>query len=217
MTYAWADVETTGTRVSAGSEIWEIGVVVRHDEAGPDDPDDEYCWQIRPNLVPADPVSLGIGGYYQRCQIADRPPGSARLTFSSEPGRCMAGLGAGDRVAGADGGKRTSAWDVATVLAPLLAGVTLSGHNIPFDADHLRVFLRENGQCLAADWALLDTGTLVRGWALGRGIKVPPGHLHLRDAIILAGLDPETYDLHQALEDARACRDIYDAVTGREL
>lgn len=203
------DTETSGIRPDAGAEIWELAAVVRDiTELTETDRirklhDDEYVWHFRPLLAQADPFALRVGGYYERCSVRGLQPGAAKCI--TEPGSAP------------DGDRPLS--EPATVaagkVARLLDGAHLIAANPAFDAGHLDALLRKHGECLTVDYHYTDVGSLVRGWALGSfaGADVP-FPLKLDAAAKLARVDPDAYDRHSALGDARLVRDIYDAVTG---
>jgi hypothetical protein len=101
--------------------------------------------------------------------------------------------------------------ELAGQVARMLSGAHLVAANPAFDAGHLAAFLRANGECLTADYHLTDLGSLVRGWAAAQG-GTPPFPLKVASAAAIVGLNPEDYEAHTALGDARMARDIYDAV-----
>lgn len=207
MRIVFADVETTGIRPDMGAEIWELGLIVRDVETLTADyeirkaEDEEWAWHLRPDLTRADPMALGIGGYYERNSARRLPPGMARrIAEPAEEERDRAAIGTGL---------------VAAFLAETLSGAHLVAANPGFDAGHLDALLRRHGEVLAADYHYTDLGSLVRGWAHGSFANpVVPWPLKLADAARLARIDPGDYDLHTALGDARLARDVFDAVTG---
>lgn len=217
------DCETT--RIKPGpATIWELAVIRRGDGwCG-----ETWLWQIRPDLADADPAALRIGGYYERCGVQGAALGEVRVMPVD-----------GDGGEAVYSGSR----ELARSLVHMLDGAVIVGANPQFDVGHLDAFLRANGECLTADYHLTDIGSLVLGWAHGKhagylgvidvvreshrqqdcgGIGTgepyprpriaPP--LKLADAARIAGIDPDSYDAHTALGDARLVRDIYDAVTG---
>jgi hypothetical protein len=179
--------------------IWELALIVRDQGRV----DHELVWHIRPDVSSASAGSLGVGGYYERCQALRLPTGSGKLIRDS----------ADDL--GDPPGALTGA-QVAGQIAPLLSKAILIGANAgSFDVPHLDAYLRAQGECLAADYHYLDIGSLVLGWAHGgRSAELPARPVKLTDAITLTGLDLAGYPAHQGLSDARAVRDIWDTVTG---
>lgn len=203
----WADCETTGTRPDRGSEIWELALVIRDitpltgEHETHRATDGEWLWHIRPDLTRADPFALKVGGYYERCRVRALAPGTAkRLTQPEDVEADPAAI---------------EAHHVAHCVANLLSGAHLLAANPAFDAGHLEAFLRQYGECLGTDYHLTDIGSLVRGWALGSFATVDlPWPLKLDRAAQLARINPDDYERHSALDDARLIRDVYDAVAG---
>jgi hypothetical protein len=196
----WGDAETTGIRPDMGAEIWELALIVR-DEPGSAVSDEEWAWHIRPGLAHADPTALKIGGYYERCRVRGLAPGIGRRVTQPPD------VDPDPAVIDAEG--------IAQCVAGLLNGAHLIAANPAFDAGHLDAFLRRTGECLTADYHYTDIGSLVRGWAHGSFANpVVPWPLKLADAARLARIDPDHYEVHTALGDARLARDVFDAVTG---
>jgi DNA polymerase III epsilon subunit-like protein len=190
--YVFVDTETTGLDPDR-CEIWEIGAILRDD----DQPDMEYCWQIRPALVGAEPVGLRIGRYYQRLH----------------PDLLGAGYGVARRIAhphGVPGDghtlERTSAGEIAADLAHLLDGAFLVGAVPWFDERFLQRFFAVNNQAATNHYHLVDVETLAAG-----ALKLTPKWDF--DAVLAAyGLVYDEADRHTALGDARMARDLFDAV-----
>jgi hypothetical protein len=194
----FADCETSGIRVDRGSEAWEIALIVRDPALGRPG-DTEYLWHLRPS-GPMDPESLKIGGYHERCSVRYERPGMAR-----------------DELRG--GREPVTDWAVAFDIASLLAGAHLIGTNPWFDAAHLIALLENHGRPFDADYHYTDIGSLVRGYIHGQvdGNYPLPWPLKLTMAAALVGLNPDVYEAHTALGDARLARDIFDRVcTGGE-
>ena len=185
------DCETVSL-IPGPATIWELAVIVRA-EGG----DDEYLWQIRPDLTTAHPISLTIGGYYKRCLISSCAPGSVKVITSPE--ECPYPL------------LPKGACELAASLAPTLAGAHIIATNPGFDTDHVAAFLRANGECPTWDYHLTDIASLVRGHAAAAGRSLP-FPLKVTDAAAAVGIDSSAYDAHTALGDTRLVRDIFDAV-----
>lgn len=154
----------------------------------------EQQWFIKPNLATADPYALRVGRYYER--TADLLPPLSRK----------------------QGPKWSDPEKAAAEMARLLDGATLLGHNPPFDTAFIGAFLRRHGHVLAADHHLIDTGTLVTGFAAGRrstGLLQPwPAGKHLSDMARTMGIDPSGFEQHTALGDARLAMAVYRTVMG---
>jgi hypothetical protein len=225
MRLAYVDCETVSLKPGPAT-MWEVALIIR-DEPGSAASDTEWVWQMRPDLTTADAGALKIGGFHQRCTVpAGYEPGDAKLVHGDEADSAFNTVQPG--------------WRVAQDIANYLDGAVLVGANVgSFDVPHLDGYLRAHGECLAADYHYLDIGSLVMGWAAGkasgfrgacellRGLhskscdlpvpepeKFPPltGPLKLNAAAQLAGLNPDDYEAHTALGDARLVRDIWDAV-----
>lgn len=178
--------------------IWELALILRDG----DHVDCEMVWHIRPDVPAGSAISVGIGGYYERCAARVLPCGSGKLIHDSDDDL-------GDPPSVRSGG------EIAAYIAPMLSKTTLVGANIgSFDVQHLDAFLRAHGECLAADYHYLEIESMAYGWALGRGLPEPSWPLKLHGALRICGHEPDSYRAHEALEDARAVRDIYDTVMG---
>ncbi|MHB1593886.1 MAG: hypothetical protein ACYCO9_06420 [Streptosporangiaceae bacterium] len=190
MKLAVIDTETTGTD-PARHHLWEIGLIIREDDAPPA----EYAWQVCPDLAGADPDALRIGGYQDRCRVAGRAPGTA-ATITAPPGT--------PEITGAAG--------LAELLALLLDGAVLAGINVQFDRDFTAAFLARHGEILTADYHLIEVCSLAAGWlaCAGRPAASPWRSDDLARAL---GVDPAGYARHSALADARYAAAIYDAAT----
>jgi hypothetical protein len=215
MNVIFGDLETVDLDPGPGS-IWEVAIICRDD---PDHRDHEYVWHLKPDLsnrFTSNGGAAGIGGYYERCHAQRLDFGEGAIIHNSAwpRGKSLAESPFYPASVPVDA-TPVAARSIAGTLARMLAGATLVGANFgSFDAPHVDAFLRANGHILAADYHYIDIGSLVRGWAHGKGITVPDGPLKLNGALILAGLEPGHYDAHKGLHDARACRDIWDVVTG---
>lgn len=203
MTTAFIDCETTDIEPGPFT-IWELALILREDEG----PDREVVWQMRPDTGSADANALRLNRYYERCKpdVRSAPEGFGVLV--SDTGAVTTDL---ERLSGAR---------IAAGVAEYLAGAVLVGANVgSFDVQHLDRYLRYHGECLVADYHFLDLGSLVLGWTFGQdaGRRLEAGQLAplgMADCVELAGLNPASYQAHQALDDARSVRDVWDVVTG---
>lgn len=223
------DTETTGLDTEV-HEVWEVGLIVREApfvgegsgaaaSRGTRWCDTEYRWLLPVDLGRADPVALRIGGFHHR-----HPQGHRFNPNTTEDQTAAAVVVTADRVE-----------QFARALARLTAGRHLVGAVVSFDEERLRKLLKANGACPEWHYHLVDSEALAAGW-LARRSKTPlPGYeegspaARLTAGHILAmatppwdsnelsmavGVDPEDYDRHTALGDARWARDLYDAVMG---
>lgn len=192
---AFVDIETTGLDPDS-HEVWEVGLILPGGA--------EHSWQLPVDLGRADPMALAISRFHER-----------RLAFDLI-----------DSLAG-------FAWEFAT----LTRGLHLAGACVSFDADRLWRLLRSNHGCPMWHYHLVD----VEGMAAGavsercryeandgksRGtIRVdrPDGtvnHIDGRppwsseDLSRAVGVNPDDYERHTAIGDARWARAIYRAVLG---
>jgi hypothetical protein len=179
--------------------IWELALILRDENHV----DCEMVWHMRPDVPAGSAISLGIGGYYERCRARRFPAGTGTLVHDSDDDT-------------GEPASRQSGSEIAAYLAPVLSKATLVGANVgAFDVQHLDAWLRAHGECLAADYHYLEIESLAYGWALARSLPEPSWPLKLTGALRVCGLDPATYRAHEGLEDVRAVRDIYDVVMGR--
>ena len=196
------DVETTGLSPERHF-AWDIAAAA---EDGT-----ERQWFVRPDLRTADPFALRIGRYYERTASLLPPLSRKQGPKWSDPAKA------------------------AMEIACLLDGAVLLGHNPQFDAAMIGAFLHRQGHVLTADHHQVDTGTLVTGFMAGlrRGFQdtaagtrtsataalldarypLPKGR-HLADMARAVGVDPDAYEAHTALGDARLALAVYRAVMG---
>jgi len=182
---AFVDTETTGLDPDL-HEIWEVGLILR-DTNGIDG---EHTWQLPVDLGRADPIALNIGQFHER---REEPMPFVR--------------------------------DFARVFADLTRGAHLVGAVISFDEERLRRLLRANGECPMWHYHLVDVEALAAGYLACRYRGLSPDGPHDdRHALarppwdsnrlsLAVGVNPEQFDRHTALGDARWARAIYDAVT----
>lgn len=199
---AFVDIETTSLDRER-AQVWEVGLILRSDIGSGDQMDVEYEFQLEVDLGDADPQSLAICRFYDRYH----PP-------KYEPDATTADLVAGGAIAY----NAQSAW--AADFVRLTAGAHFVGNVPSFDDHHLQRLIRRSGHCPMWHYHLIDVESLVAGhltaaperFPMGRAPRVawPPW-----DSAALsrfAGVDPDTFDRHTALGDARWARALYDAV-----
>jgi hypothetical protein len=206
MSICFVDTETTGLDPD-GHEIWEVGLIT------PDG--DEHEWQLPVDLSRADPIALNIGRFHER-RWEEPEPGP--IDVISRDGRCL----------------QTPLVRFARRFVNLSRGHHLAGAVVSFDAERLWKLLRANGQCPMWHYHLIDVEALAAGWLMGRGQLVPemrleadPSARELLEGIGIAtppwdsnvlscavGVDPDQFDRHTALGDARWAKAVYEAVMG---
>jgi DNA polymerase III epsilon subunit-like protein len=99
---------------------------------------------------------------------------------------------------------------VAADVARLTAGAHLVGAVPSFDAGFLDPFLRRFGYCGAWHYHVVCAETLVAG-----RLQLPPPW-DSQDLSRQMGVDPDQFERHTALGDARWAKALYDAVMGAE-
>lgn len=232
------DTETTGLDPDR-HEIWEVGVVVREEPSEEertaasrvgktiDTERAEYLWQLPVDLSRADPIALNIGRFFDR-----RGPTGTTSYFP--------GLDAFDQSGEISQTGQTIGPKVVhpgnmpwwcDQFARLTWGAHLVGAVVSFDADRLARLLRKNFACGGWHYHLIDVEALAVGFAIGRchgmavagditryGGAVDAAHLARTlpwDSSGLSravGVDPDQFDKHTALGDARWAEAVYDAV-----
>lgn len=196
-TIAWLDCETTA--LHRRRRAWETAAIVRP----PGQPDTEHHWfvDVRDlDLSYADPVSLRMGGFWERhpqARFVEESGGKVRLTpealYQVRP------------VEGVFGER-----EMLAAVAELTAGkAVIAGSNPAFDQYTLAP--RMEWHAITPDWHYHpeDVPGVARGWLLAQGIPAP----RKSDEIARAcGLDLDAYGRHTALGDCRLFRDLYDLV-----
>lgn len=196
----FVDTETTGLDPDR-HEIWEVGLILPGGA--------EYEWQLPVDLSRADPIALNIGRFHERrwsyISYPDRPALMAPESF-------------------------------APTFVKLTRGLHLAGAVVSFDEKRLERLLRANGECPMWHYHLVDVEALAAGclrerareWAgrtggdqdlsedveSMRAIATPPWSSTTLSLAV--GVNPEDFDRHTALGDARWVKAIYEAVMGSD-
>ncbi len=202
----FVDTETTGLDPDR-HEIWEVGLIL------PDGK--EHEWQLPVDLARADPIALNIGRFHERRRKSwnSVAVGRPAVEFQANPAR------------------------FAFDFARLTRGLHLAGAVVSFDAERLWRLLRANGECPMWHYHLIDVEALAAGYVSaqseGEGADGTRGTIRVErpdgtinnidgrppwksdDLSRAVGVDPDDFDRHTALGDARWAKAIYVAVMGR--
>lgn len=181
----FVDTETTSLRPDR--RAWEIGLIVRdvHDD-GHRDREHTLLVEARDlDLGNADAKSLDVGRFY------DRHP---RYNGNTDVRGWVTG------------GRIDSEYDVARQVEGYTRGAILVGATIAFDAEVLASMLRRHGFLPAWHYRLFDVTVA----AAGAQLQPPP--VGFDDMLAAFQIKVAGEDRHTALGDAKAVRDLYDAV-----
>jgi len=201
---AFLDTETV-TLEPGPDVVWEVGVITR-DEGRPDQ---EWLFQLRPNMDRADPESLKISRFEERYQVSR----GAQALGWSPPTLAVAGFPPARLTYGA----------VATTLRALLGGRHIVGSAPNFDTERLSLFMRRHLPIKVGPaeehrdpwyYHLQDCESLAAGFLRGKGetVDLPCQSEDLSRRI---GVEPpDDTERHTALGDADWCRRMWDVVMG---
>lgn len=195
----FVDCETTGLDPDL-HEVWEVALITPVvGMTSADDGWNEQVWQLPVDLSRADPMALNIGRFH------DRRPGQTLV----EPAV------------------------FAEEFVHASRGLHLVGACVSFDADRLWRLLRAAGECPMWHYHLVDVEALAAGYLIGQFTAiqevgknpdadgptqdeamgaVPPWRS--TDLSRAVGVEPDDFDRHTALGDARWAKAIYEAVMG---
>ena len=214
MSVVFLDTETTGLDPDRHS-IWEVALIIPDPGGGTPD---EHVWQFPVVEIEADPFALDIGRWWDRRW----PRGREHDEYSQ--------VDAIDALYNAHKpkGRDSADSDRGRAIAPnrqwcehfrhLTTGAHLVGAVVSFDEERLRRLLRANGVVPRWHYHLVDVEALAAGYLAGSSvidwseISVPPWESHELSTAI--GVDPDLFDRHTALGDARWAKAIYEAVIG---
>lgn len=200
---AFIDTETTGLDPDQ-HEIWEVALILRDSEGI----EVERVWQLPVDLGKADPMALKIGRWYERrWPWPAYPPPYAIIRDETDAKRMAAAVEAREQFVV----PRELMHEWAALFAELTHGAHLVGAVISFDEERLRRLLRRHHACPTWHYHLVDVEALAAGLiARSDGFAHPPWNSeHLSRAV---GVEPDEFDRHTALGDARWAMAIYDAV-----
>lgn len=196
MSLAFVDTETTGLDPDL-HEIWEVGLIV--DRGVDNNGWEEHRWFLPVDLGRADPVALRIGQFHERYPDTAVTGYTGLISFAAE-------------------------------FAELTRGAHLVGAVVSFDAERLSKLLKANGSCPEWHYHLIDVEALavgyvegLRRWSYSEGMAVPtnfPDSLRhetplpwkSEDLSRAVGVDPNEFEKHTALGDARWAKAMYEKV-----
>jgi hypothetical protein len=194
MILAFTDTETTHLSSEIG-EVWEVAVIRRED----DGTETEHVWQVRPDIVRADPEALRICRYEERFAV----PEGHDAAYIDRHGIPYPRLRS----------------EAIADIAEALRDAEFIGNNPAFDDRFLRKLLDLRGE--EQPWQYRPTCVCAR--AEGYLAAVDPawvaeqrkkGPISSRTLSRRLGVEPPGGDAHQALADAKWAMRVYDAVTG---
>jgi hypothetical protein len=202
---AFLDTETV-TLDYGHDVIWEIGLILRNGDA-----DQEWHWQMRPNLAIAHPKALEVSRYHER--------------FAVPAGQPVIGWGPFN----ADFPARMSKRALAAALAAMLQGRHVVGAVPSFDTERIRLFLARHRLVPTWHYHLIDVEAVAAGYIAAHAALAGPANPGARQFSPDEALPPWKSDgmsracgveppgdgeRHTALGDARWVRDWYDRITG---
>ncbi len=197
---ALAFLDTETVTLDLGHDvIWEIGLILRIGAV-----DQEWRWQMRPNMAKAHPKALEVSQFGKRFVLPDGESVFGWGPFNDEHPA------------------RMSRHVLATSLAAMLQGRHVVGAVPNFDTERLALFLGRHNRPATWHYHLIDIENLAVGWIHGRygtneeaerrAVTLPWDSDELSRAV---GVEPPGDGVrHTALGDARWARDVYDTVTG---
>ena len=213
----FVDTETTGLHPDRHS-IWEVALIT------PDGA--EHVWQFPIDEMTADPFALDIGRYWDRRWPTDCDVDALDAIYSAHTPKA----------------RRKNFPDQGRAIKPgktwcehfrrLTAGCHLAGAVVSFDEERLRRLLHSHGVLHRWHYHLVDVEALAAGYLAGefnacQSVGNPdadgPTEQEVRAAMPpwdsgalsrAIGVDPDDFDRHTALGDARWARAIYRAVMG---
>lgn len=218
----FVDTETTGLDPDA-HQLWEVALIT------PDG--NEHVWQFPVDQMKADPFALDIGRWWDRRWKQCAPGSLMAITAiydAHKPDKRGTAVPASDLV------------DWAKHFRDLVGTSHLCGAVVSFDEERLRRLLHRLGALHRWHYHLIDIEALAAGfiagslaamrdakditgeglwagtqtWAATEGPSPAPPW-RSTDLIRAVGVNPDDFDRHTALGDARMAKAVYEAVMGR--
>lgn len=195
---AFIDTETVGLDPDRHG-IWEVGLILRQEDGS----EEEFSWQLPVDLVQADTIALNIGRFHER-----RLPTFGVVDIEHRVQHALEGKGGFVLHPNMMG-----QW--AERFVRMTRGAHLVGAVVSFDAERLWRLLRSLGECPMWHYHIVDVEALAAGWLARDPDSLPVEPPWKSDALSrMVDVDPDTFDRHTALGDARWAMAIYDAVMG---
>lgn len=206
----FVDCETTGLDPDRHS-IWEVALITPDGSEG----GREHVWQFPVVEIEADPFALDIGRWWDRRWEADVDVTELDAIYEAhnEKSRRKHFPDQGRAI------KPSESW--CRHFRHLTTGTHLCGAVPSFDEERLRRLLRSRGVVPRWHYHLIDVEALAAGYVIGRcqspiaqatsdEVARPPWKSN--DLSRAVGVDPDQFDRHTALGDARWAKAIYERV-----
>lgn len=199
------DTETTGLEPDRHT-IWEVGLIT---------PDGrEHVWQFPVDEITADPFALDIGHWWDRRWSTDNEVDVLNAVYEADNAKSR-------RKNFPEEGKATKPdqrW--CRHFRDLIGTAHICGAIPSFDEERLRRLLLANGVRHRWHYHIIDVEALAAGYICGnwpddpsqRSLAAPPWNSN--DLSRAVGVDPDDFDRHSAMGDARWAKAIYEAVMG---
>jgi hypothetical protein len=220
----FVDIETTGLDPD-DHEVWEVGLITPVVGAtAAEDGWNEQIWQLPVDLSKADPMALNIGRFHDRRLPADSLVPLA--TFASEFVRDTRGLHLAGAVVSFDAERlwqllrnngECPMWHYHIIDVEALAAGWLAGRR---HASDYAAKVSESGDCTYVAINTEDgpsSRCRIHPWTDHEFSSDPTGALppwKSADLSRAVGVNPEDFEKHTALGDARWAKAIYEAVMG---
>lgn len=149
------------------------------------------------DLKDADPMSLKIGGYYDRHPF----------------GRRISSLHLSDQMSVTS---PMGAYGAARQIARTTHGAHLVGMNPSFDAETLGKLLRSQGLTPGWHYHLVDVEAMALGYLQGKGCDMPSLPWKSDDLAAALGVSIPDTDRHTAMGDVRLAMHMYDKMIGEQ-
>lgn len=220
MGVAFVDIETTGLDPER-HEIWEVGLIL------PDG--SEHEWQLPVDLSRADPIALNIGRFHDR-RVEKWKDSYEDADWLGEFAREFVALTRGLHLAGAvvsfdadrlwrllRANSECPMWHYHLIDVEALAVGWLAGRR---HASDYAAKVSESGDCTYVAINTEDgpkSRCRIHPWTDHEFSSAPTGAFPPWKSVDLSravGVEPEDFDKHTALGDARWAKAIYEAVMG---